>query len=44
MLDLIWLVPLLPLVGVLVNGFFGRRMTLNAVGWVACLTVGRPKL
>ena len=40
MLDLIWLVPLLPLVGVLVNGFFGRRMTLGAVGLVACTSVG----
>ena len=40
MLDLIWLVPLLPLAGVLINGFFGRRMSRAAVGWVACTTVG----
>ena len=32
MLDLIWIVPLLPIVGVLINGFFGRRMSLKAVG------------
>ena len=32
MLELIWLIPLLPLVGVVVNGFFGRRMSLRAVG------------
>ena len=40
MLDLIWLVPLLPIVGVLINGFFGRKMTLKAVGLVACAVVG----
>ena len=39
MLELIWLIPLLPLVGVLVNGFFGRRMSLKAVGMLACATV-----
>jgi len=36
MLELIWLIPLLPLIGVLVNGFFGRRMSLRAVGLLAC--------
>jgi NADH-quinone oxidoreductase subunit L len=36
MLGLIWLIPLLPLIGVLVNGFFGRRMSLRAVGLLAC--------
>ena len=36
MLDLIWLVPLLPIIGVVINGFFGRKMTLKAVGLVAC--------
>jgi NADH-quinone oxidoreductase subunit L len=40
MLDLIWLIPLLPIVGVLINGLFGRRMSLKAVGLVACATVG----
>ena len=40
MLDLIWLIPLLPIVGVLINGFFGRKMTLKAVGLVACTVVG----
>ena len=39
MLELIWLIPLLPLVGVLVNGFFGRRMSRRAVGLVACAMV-----
>ena len=36
MLDLLGLIPLLPLVGVAVNGLFGRRMSLKAVGFVAC--------
>ena len=40
MLELIWLIPLLPAVGVLVNTFFGRRMSLRAVGTVACAVVG----
>ena len=40
MLDLIWLVPLLPIVGVVINGFLGRKMTLKAVGLVACTVVG----
>ncbi len=36
MLYLIWLIPLLPLVGVVVNGLFGRRLPRRAVGLVAC--------
>jgi NADH-quinone oxidoreductase subunit L len=39
MLQLIWLIPLLPLVGVAVNGLFGRRMPRQAVGLVPCGTV-----
>ena len=39
MLQLIWLIPLLPLVGVVINGFWGRRMSRQAVGWVACAVV-----
>ncbi|MBD3866839.1 MAG: NADH-quinone oxidoreductase subunit L [Acidobacteria bacterium] len=39
MLDLIWLIPLIPLTGVLINGFFGRRMPLKTVGVIACATV-----
>ena len=37
MLELIWLIPLFPVAGVLVNGFFGRRMPRQAVGMLACL-------
>ncbi len=39
MLDFIWLIPLIPLAGVLINGFFGRRMPLKVVGVIACATV-----
>ncbi len=36
---LLWLVPLLPLAGFLINGFFGRRMSLQASGAVACISI-----
>ena len=39
MLELIWLIPLLPLIGVAINGFFGRRMSLRTVGLIACGSV-----
>ncbi len=39
MLRLIWLIPMLPLIGVAVNGLFGRRLARRTVGWVACLAV-----
>jgi len=39
MLQLIWLIPLLPLVGVTINGLWGRRMSRTAVGLVACTAV-----
>ncbi len=39
MLRLIWLIPLLPVAGVVLNGAFGRRLPLKAVGAIACLTV-----
>ena len=39
MLNLIWLIPLFPLVGVTINGLFGRRMPRKAVGVLACAMV-----
>jgi len=36
MLSLAWLVPLFPLIGSIVNGFFGLRIGKKAVGAVAC--------
>ena len=35
-MQLIWLIPLVPLVGVAVNGLWGRRMSQRTVGLVAC--------
>ncbi|MBI5167713.1 MAG: NADH-quinone oxidoreductase subunit L [candidate division NC10 bacterium] len=40
MIDYVWLVPAFPLIGVLINGFFGRRIRRAAVGWVACGVMG----
>ena len=39
MLDLIWLVPALPLAGATANLFLGRRLGRNA-GWLAAAIVG----
>ncbi|RPI08254.1 MAG: NADH-quinone oxidoreductase subunit L, partial [Zetaproteobacteria bacterium] len=39
MIDL-WLIPIWPLLGFLVNGFFGRRLGTSAVATVACGSVG----
>ncbi len=36
MVELIWLIPLVPLAGVAINGLLGRKMSLRAVGTVAC--------
>jgi NADH-quinone oxidoreductase subunit L len=40
MLSNLWLIPVWPLLGFLVNGFFGRRIGRGAVGIVACGSVG----
>jgi len=40
MLSNLWLIPIWPLVGFLLNGFFGRRLGKSAVGIVACGSVG----
>jgi NADH-quinone oxidoreductase subunit L len=39
MLGKLWLIPLVPLVGVAVNGLWGRRLSRRAVGVVACGTI-----
>jgi NADH-quinone oxidoreductase subunit L len=36
----LWLVPVWPLMGFLVNGFFGRRIGKGAVGIIGCGSVG----
>jgi NADH-quinone oxidoreductase subunit L len=39
MLDFVWLCIFFPLVGVLVNGFFGARLPKKHVGWIGCGSV-----
>ncbi len=39
MLNTIWLIPLFPLLGYVINGLFGRRLTRYGVGVVGCLMV-----
>jgi len=34
-LDLIWLIPLFPVAGFIINGLFGKRMPKAAVGTIA---------
>jgi NADH-quinone oxidoreductase subunit L len=36
MLKLIWLIPILPLIGVAINGLFGKRLSRTAVGLIGC--------
>src|SRR5688572_21321082 len=35
-LDLIWLIPLFPAAGAVINGLFGKRLPKNVVGMIAC--------
>ncbi|MDH3255699.1 MAG: hypothetical protein OEM62_11950, partial [Acidobacteriota bacterium] len=45
MMDWIWLIPVLPLLGALVNGvILGGRVSKRTVGWVACGSVGASLL
>ena len=43
MFDLVWLIPTLPLAGVVINGLLGRRIeekSKSLVHWIACGAVG----
>ena len=44
MRNLFWLIPLVPLLGVAINGLFGPRLPKRAVGVVACATVAASLL
>ena len=44
MLSKLWLIPLVPLVGVAVNGLWGRRLSRRTVGVVACGTIAVGRL
>src|SRR5215510_1780920 len=34
-LDLIWLIPLIPAIGFVINGLFGKRLPKSAIGVIA---------
>src|SRR5262247_1883816 len=40
MLDSVWLVPLCPLLGAMLNGFFGRRYSRETVGQLGIAAIG----
>ena len=40
MFDYVWLIPVFPAIGFLINRFFGRRYDKRIVGWVACSALG----
>ena len=40
MVTLLWLIPMLPLVGAVINGVFGKRLSRAAIGAIASGTVG----
>ena len=40
MIDYVWLIPVFPLVGFLINGFLGKRLPKNLVGVIGSLAIG----
>lgn len=36
MLDYIWLIPVLPAIGALINGLFGKKLPKHIIHWIAC--------
>jgi NADH-quinone oxidoreductase subunit L len=40
MIDYIWLIPLLPLSGFLINGLLGKKLGRTLVSWIGCGSVG----
>ncbi|MBW2120339.1 MAG: NADH-quinone oxidoreductase subunit L [Deltaproteobacteria bacterium] len=40
MLEFVWLIPLFPAIGFVINGLFGRRLNRKAVGPIACTAIG----
>ncbi len=39
MIDLVWLIPLFPCIGFLINGLVGRRFPEKVIGWIGSLSV-----
>ena len=40
MMDFVWLIPLFPLVGFLINGLWGKRLPKNVVGIIGSAAIG----
>ena len=40
MIDLVWLIPLFPLIGFLINGTMGKEFPEKLIGWIGALSVG----
>jgi len=40
MIDYVWLIPLFPLIGFLINGFFGSRFKESQIGAIASAAIG----
>ena len=40
MFDYVWLIPLFPAIGFLINGFFGRRLGKKVASWVGPSVIG----
>jgi len=40
MFDYVWLIPVFPAIGFMINGLFGRLYSKKIVGWVACSALG----
>ena len=40
MVNLLWLIPLLPLLGAVINGALGKRLSRGVIGAIACGSVG----
>ena len=42
MFDYVWLIPLFPAIGFLINGLFGRRLGKHVVSWLGITFSTRP--
>jgi NADH-quinone oxidoreductase subunit L len=40
MMDYVWLIPVFPLIGFLINGFLGKRLPKNVVGIIGSAVIG----
>jgi NADH-quinone oxidoreductase subunit L len=40
MIELVWLIPVFPFIGFLINGLFGRNFSEKVIGWIGALSVG----